>query len=188
MARVRRMGLLAALLLALAAPAGAWVETATYDVPGDGVADCLRAAGPGRIALLGAFDHTGTAFDLLDTGADAGSLNPAGSVTLGRVRSCPQVAVADGEPPLFAAPLVDARRKRIAGLQVGMPGGPITTFPTGPDVYDVSLASAPGGAAVLAWVVPPRGSPGAAHARLLAAIRAPGQARFGTPTLLDVAA
>lgn len=42
---MRRIVVVGVLMLAVAAPAEAWVETAAYDVPGDGTADCSRSAG-----------------------------------------------------------------------------------------------------------------------------------------------
>jgi len=53
---MRRIVVVAVLMLAVAAPAEAWVESAAYAVPGDGTADCLRSVGSGRVVLSGALE------------------------------------------------------------------------------------------------------------------------------------
>jgi hypothetical protein len=51
--------------LAIAAPAVAWAPVAMYDVPGGGVATCLRDAGGGAVTLFANATKASTAFDAL---------------------------------------------------------------------------------------------------------------------------
>jgi hypothetical protein len=183
MARMRRLVLLAAVLTAAFAPSAAgaaWTETATYDVPGGGIADCLRAAGTDQLALLGSLERISTPIDLLELQGDR--LAPLATSTLGRLDDCPEVATADGAPPLAAGIVLLPHGRGDFGtaLRVATLGeAPQTLRPAG---GTPSVATAPGGAAIVAWI---QRRPGQDKARVMAAIRRSAGAPFGTPATVD---
>jgi len=184
MARMRRLALLAAVLAAALAPSAAgaaWTETATYDVPGEGIADCLRVAGTDRLALLGSLGRISTPIDLLELQGD--HLAPLASSPLGWLPDCPEIATADGAPPLAAGIVLLPHGRGHFGtaLQVATLGeAPQTLRSAG---GTPSVATAPGGAAIVAWIKP---GPGLfAKARVMAAIRPSAGTPFGTPTAVD---
>ncbi len=180
---MRRAALLTILLLlVLAAPAGAWFESAGYDVPHGRVAACLRAASPGQVSLLDARSLTTAATNLLSVGLHA--FLPGASTSLGGPDQCGALAGASGVAPL----LVSWERVRGGGwsdvaLRVASPGGPSTTIRTthGRVVSEPVVALAPGGEAVVMWSeMPLKGS----DERLYAAVRPYTGASFGRPSNL----
>lgn len=176
--------LAAVLCVALAAPAGAWVETASYDVPGGEIADCLRAAGPGKLALLGPLSRSGAPLDLFDVGAS--SLTPARGVPLDLLGTCPEVAAsADGQPPLVAETVANLSGGTFEEtVRVATPGHTPATLPGPPGfVTDLAAAEGPDGTAAVAWLVALHGD--YRHVRLLVAVRPAGQASFGAPATLS---
>jgi hypothetical protein len=175
---VRRTVLLTiALCAVLARPAGAWVETAAYDAPGGAPADCLRAAGPGRLSLLAPVTRASTPLDLLALSADGGSLAPVAHTDLGWLTECPALATAPGAEPLLVGPV------RGSGLRFAAAGARPADVPgEAVGVSRVAAAAAPGGAAVVAWAEWPHRL---APIRLHVAVRPPGGAGFGPPQLLD---
>ena len=183
MARMRRLALLAAVVAAALAPSSAgaaWTETATYDVPGGGIADCLRAAGTDRLALLGSLERISTPIDLLELQGDR--LAPLATSTLGWLDDCPEIGTADGAPSLAAGTVLLPRGRGDFGtaLRVATLGeAPQTLRPAG---GTPSVATAPGGAAIVAWI---QRRPGQDKARVMAAIRRSAGAPFGTPTAVD---
>ena len=183
MTRMRRLALLAAVIAAAFAPSAAgaaWTETATYDVPGGGIADCLRAAGTEQLALLGSLERISTPTDLL--GLQGDRLAPLATSTLGWLSDCPEIATADGAPPLAVGIVLLPRGRGRFGtaLRVATLGeAPQTLRPPG---GTPSVATAPGGAAIVAWV---QRRPGQDKARVTAAIRRSAGAPFGTPTAVD---
>lgn len=184
MAHMRRLALLAAVVVAAFAPSAAgaaWTETATYDVPGGGIADCLRAAGTDRLALLGSLERISTPIDLLELQGDR--LAPLATSTLGWLPDCPEIATADGAPPLVAGTVLLPRGRGhfATALRVATLGeAPQTLRPAG---GTPSVATAPGGAAIVAWIK--RGPGLFAKARVMVAIRPSAGAPFGTPTAVD---
>jgi hypothetical protein len=183
---MRRIALLATVLCAaLAAPSGAWVETARYDVPGGGLADCLRAAGPGQLALLEPTLHASMPMALLDVGAGTDPPAVTASTTLGPLDDCPYVATTAGAPSLLVATVDDSHGHRTGTtLRAATPGAaPATIARTAGFVLGVSAAAAPSGAAVVAWTEVRLGDFTRLH--LLAATRPPGQTRFDPATTLD---
>lgn len=178
------LALLTAALLS-AAPAHAWVPAATYAVPDDGVATCLRDAGAGRFGLLGPLGRTTTAIDVLQLGD--GGLTPASTTTLGWLTSCPAVAGAigggvalGGSARADLAPTSFDERMQAAesGAAPQPLGGRAPRFP------GTALAVNASGAAVLAWTDQPSiddfGS-----GRLLVALRRAGSTSFSAPVVLD---
>jgi hypothetical protein len=148
---MRRAALLGILLaLASTAPAAAWVELPPYAIPHDGVADCLRAAGPGQLALLGHLGRTTSATDLVTFGPRG--LARTSSTTLGRLTECPEVAVAPGTTPLLVAPTLRSQHDASSALHAADAGGPPATISPPGVVADPSVAIAPNGAAVVAWI------------------------------------
>jgi len=151
MARMRRLALLAAVVAAALAPSAAgaaWTETATYDVPGGGIADCLRAAGTNRLALLGSLGRISTPIDLLEMQGDG--LAPLATSTLGWLPDCPEIATADAAPTLAAGIILLPRGRGhfATALRVATLGeAPQTLRPAG---GTPSVATAPGGAAIVA--------------------------------------
>lgn len=146
----RAAAISALLLLLLAAPAGAWVESAAYDVPHGGVAACLRAAGPQRLSLLRP-GRPRTTTTLLSLGA--GVLRPGPAIPIGIRYACGAAGGADGAPLLAAWERVRGGRPADLALRVAAPGAaPVTVRAVhGRDVNDPAIAVAPGGAAVIAW-------------------------------------
>lgn len=180
---MRRLVLLiAALCLGLAAPAAAWVEQTPYPIPHDGVADCLRAAGPGRIALLGHIGRTTAATDLLSVGANG--FAPGPSTTLGWLATCPSVGVASGAPPLLVAPVLARPRSVSLVVRAADAGAIPAALGAGGEIGpSPSVALAPNGAAVVAWEqLDSTTRP--LQARVLAATRPAGHPRFGPATTL----
>ncbi len=183
MARMRRLALLAVVVAAAFAPSAAgaaWTETATYDVPGGGIADCLRAAGTDRLALLGSLERISTPIDLLELQGDR--LAPLATSTLGWLDDCPEIANADGASPLVAGTVLLPRGRGRFGeaLRVATLGeAPQTLRPAG---GTPSVATAPGGAAIVTWI---RRRPGEDKARVMAAIRPSASAPFRTPAAVD---
>jgi hypothetical protein len=182
MVRMRRLALLAAVIVSVLAPSvssAAWTETATYDVPGGGIADCLRAAGPQQLALLGSLGRISTPLDLLELQGDR--LAPLASSTLGWLPDCPEIATADAAPPLVAGIVLLPRGRGRFGtaLRVATLGeAPQALRPAG---GTPSVATAPGGAAIVAWIKPQ----GQDKARVMAAIRRSAGAPFSTPAPVD---
>ncbi|HEU4703429.1 MAG TPA: hypothetical protein VFS37_13180 [Conexibacter sp.] len=167
----------------LAVPASAWFETAAYDVPDDGVAACLRAAGPGHVSLLHGGSRTATAVDLLSVAP--GSVAFGSPTELGEPSVCGAAAGADGAVPLLAG------WERIGGagwpdqaLRVASPGAAPATVRTVRHhiTTEPELAVSPAGAAVMAWSE--RRFPSGQHALLYAAVRPAAGAAFGPPTRL----
>ncbi len=183
MVRMRRLALLAAVIVAVLAPSvssAAWTETATYDVPGGGIADCLRAAGPQQLALLGSLGRISTPIDLLELQGDR--LAPLASSTLGWLPYCPEIATADAAPPLAAGIVLLPRGRGRFGtvLRVATLGeAPQTLRPAG---GTPSVATAPGGAAIVAWI---KRRLGQDKARVMVAIRPSAGAPFGAPAAVD---
>jgi len=187
MARMRRLALLAAVVAAAFAPSAssaAWTETATYDVPGGGIADCLRAAGPQQLALLGSLERVSTPIDLLEL--QGNRLAPLATSTLGWLPDCPEIATADGAPPLVAGIVLLPRGRGRFGtaLRVAALGEAPQTLARAGDsgLGTPSVATAPGGAAIVAWV---ERRPGQDKARVMAAIRRSAGAPFSTPAPVD---
>jgi hypothetical protein len=184
MARMRRLTLLAAVVAVALAPSAAgaaWTETATYDVPGGGIADCLRAADTDRLALLGSLERVSTPIDLLELQGDR--LARLATSTLGWLPDCPEIATADAAPPLAAGIVLLPRGRGhfATALRVATLGeAPQTLRPAG---GTPSVATAPGGAAIVAWIK--RGPGLFAKARVMVAIRRSASAPFGTPTAVD---
>lgn len=181
-------GALAALLPT--APAHGWVEQAGYDVPGGGVAACLRAGAPDELALLGRLGRTTAATDLLRIPAapDRAPVRKA-STTLGWPSGCAELASAPGTPTLLAGPVfVRAPRRWLAGLRVARPGERPVRIPrpAGTSVSGVAVAAAPGGAAALAWLESYRGRDGTwrEFPRVMVALRKPSATAFGRPRLV----
>ncbi|MGB2711504.1 MAG: hypothetical protein WBC33_08290 [Conexibacter sp.] len=173
---MRRIVVVAALILASAAPAGAWQETAAYDMPDDGVADCLRPAGSGRVALSKEFRRPGPSTTQL-LGVRAGAITPAQSMTFARLATCP--ATADGSSPLLAGVVrLSGARDRFNALRVAAADGRpqlLRVTHNGWAILNVVTAQAPRRAAVVAWTEATR------HfhdTRVLASVRPPGHARF----------
>jgi hypothetical protein len=159
-------------------PGPEWRETATHEIPGDGVAACLRAAGTGQLTLFGGETRTTTTAALLLHDPAAG-LVPGPATTFGPLYDCPTAAPGpDDAPPLLAAPSVVRKGRRWTVMQqVAAAGSPPQTISKRSDGNTGSLATAPGGAAALAWLETPREE----VTRLLVAIRPPGADRFGRP-------
>jgi hypothetical protein len=183
MARMRRLVLLAAVAAALApsASSAAWTETATYDMPGGGIADCLRAAGTDQLALLGSLGRISTPIDLLELQGDR--LAPLATSTLGWLDDCPEIATADGAPPLAAGIVLLPHDRGDFGtaLRVATLGeAPQTLRPAG---GTPSVATTPGGAAIVAWIK--RRPILNAKARVMVAIRPSASAPFRTPATVD---
>jgi hypothetical protein len=182
---MRRLALLTALLaLAAAAPAAAWIELPPYALPHDGVADCLRAAGPGRVALLGRLGRSTSTEDLLTL--SPGGVAPGPSTTLGRLFECAEVGVAPGVTPLLAAPVRISPRSLAAALRVASAGGPPATLDRLARRLAISpsVAVAANGAAVVAWEELNLQSLGG---RVVAAFRPAADAPFGPATTLGYA-
>ncbi|HKG03128.1 MAG TPA: hypothetical protein VKB03_08090 [Conexibacter sp.] len=181
---MRRLALLAAVIAAAFAPSAssaAWTETATYDVPGGGIADCLRAAGTDRLALLGSLERISTPINLLEL--KGGHVAPVATSTLGWLPDCPEIATADGAPPLAAGIVLLPHGRGHFGtaLRVATFGEvPQTLRPAG---GTPSVATAPGGAAIVAWIK--RRPILNGKARVMAAIRPSAGTPFGTPTAVD---
>jgi len=188
MARMRRLALLAAVVAAAFAPSAAgaaWTETATYDVPGGGIADCLRAAGTERLALLGSLERISTPTDLL--GLQGDRLAPLATSTLGWLPDCPEIAPADGAPPLAAGfVLLPRGRGRFdTALRVAPLGEAPQTLEHVADDSSIgvpSVATAPGGAAVVAWI---QRKGLAEHSRVMAAVRRSADTPFAAPTAVE---
>jgi hypothetical protein len=184
-ARTYRAGMaLAACALALvAAPtAHAWRELPAYDVPGGGVADCLRAAGPGEVALLGRLTRASAATDLLDIGA--AGVEPRVSTTLGWLGDCADAGAAPGTPSLLAGAVVSDPRSLAMALRVAVPGSPPATLSIarGMLMSQPAVAAAPDGAAVVAWNEVAI-SVGDDRSRVVASMR-PAGGSFGPPVVL----
>jgi len=181
---MRRLALLTALLaLAVATPAAAWVELPPHPIPHDGVAGCLRAAGPGRLALLGRLGRATSAEDLLAVGS--GGIVPGPSTTLGWLFECAEVGVAPGVTPLLVAPVVREPRSLATAMRVASAGGPPATLsPAGPLAVSPRVAVAPNGAAIVAWDEFDVQSLGG---RVVAAFRPATDAPFGPATTLGYA-
>lgn len=179
---MRRAALLGALIaLALATPAAAWRELPPYPIPHDGVADCLRAAGPGQLALLGQLGRTTSATDLLSVGPSG--LTRTSSTTLGWLTACAEVGVAPGRPPLLAAPVARGAKHSETAMRAAVAGSaPATLASTTRADGSPTIAVAPNGAAVVAWqqAITDSSDP----ARLFAAVRPAATAPFGPPTML----
>jgi hypothetical protein len=180
---MRRVALLTVLfVLGAAAPAAAWVELPPYRVPSDGVADCLRAAGPGQVALLGALGRTTSATDLLTVGPNG--IARASSTTLGWLAACAEVGAAPGVSPLLAASVLSGRRHDRLAMRAAAAGmAPVMFGPTNLVGVDLAVAVAPNGAAVVAWNGLVRRGRDSVRT-LLAAVRAAANAPFGQPMLL----
>jgi hypothetical protein len=188
MTRMRRLALLAAVIAAAFAPSAAgaaWTETATYDVPGGGIADCLRAAGTEQLALLGSLERNSTPTDLL--GLQGDRLAPLATSTLGWLSDCPEIAPADGAPPLAAGfVLLPRGRGRFdTALRVAPLGKAPQTLEQVDDDSSIgvpSVATAPGGAAVVAWI---QRKGLAEHSRVMAAVRRSADMPFAAPTAVE---
>ncbi len=180
---MRRLALLAAVVAAVFAPSAssaAWTETAAYDAPGGGIADCLRAAGTDRLTLLGPLRRVSTPIDLLELHGDR--LAPLATSRLGWLADCPEIATADGVPSLAAGIVLLPRGRGhfATALRVTTLGeAPQTLRPAG---GTPSVATAPGGAAIVAWIKRRRGQD---KARVMVAIRSSASAPFSTPTAID---
>jgi hypothetical protein len=175
-----RVSLATLVLLALPAPAVAWVETATYDVPGGDPATCLRVADPGHVSLLDLSRPTTT--DLLS--AAPTSFVPGPSTAVGDRWHCPAIATADGATPLLAG-WRHAGRRGLDVLRIASPGGRAVEVRSvrNRGVSDPIVALAPGGAAAVAWIESAVGS-GGRDQRLYVVERASAGAPFGRPTRL----
>lgn len=185
---MRRLALLAAVLVAALAPSAAraaWTETATHDVPGGGIADCLRTAGTDRLTLLGSLERITTPIDLLEL--KGSHVAPLATSTLGWLPDCPEIATADAAPPLAAGIVLLPRgRGRFdTVLRVAALGETPQTLARAGDsgLGTPSVATAPGGAAIVAWVQRRPGLDG--NARVMVAVRPSADAPFGTPTAVD---
>lgn len=187
MARMRRLALLAAVIAAAFAPSAgaAWTETATYDVPGGGIADCLRTAGTDRLALLGSLGRISTPTDLL--GLQGDRLAPLATSTLGWLSDCPEIAPADGAPPLAAGFVLLPRGRgrfdtalRVAPL--GMAPQTLEQVHDDSSIGVPSVATAPGGGAVVAWI---QRKGLAEHSRVMAAVRRSADTPFAAPTAVE---
>jgi hypothetical protein len=179
---MRRAALLGTLIaLACAAPAAAWVELPPYPIPHDGVADCLRAAGPGQLTLLGHLSRTTSATDLLTVGPHG--IARTSSTTLGWLTACAEAGAAPGVAPLLVGPVVRSPHSDASRLRVAVPGGTPATLssPSSAVVTPPSVAVAPNGAAVVAWEQV--GNPGGL--RVLAAVRPAPNSPFGSPVTLS---
>jgi hypothetical protein len=174
---MRRVALLTAVLaLALAAPAAAWIELPPYAIPHDGVADCLRAAGPGQLTLLGHLGRTTSATDLLAVGAHG--VTRASSTTLGWLEDCPEIGTAPGTNTLLVGPVALAPHSSDVALRAGSFGASPYTIAPGASIDAQSVAVASNGAAVAAWEVSAgRGGSFAYH--VFAALRPAANAPFG---------
>ncbi|HZV73010.1 MAG TPA: hypothetical protein VFF79_04775 [Conexibacter sp.] len=179
---MRRVALFAVVLtVGVAAPAAGWVELPPHPIPGDGVADCLRSAGPGRLALLGRLGRTTSAIDLLTVGSRG--IAPGTTTTLGWLATCAEVGTAPGARALLVGSVVHNRKTFHSVVQAAEPGAtPVTLGPEA--VFDgpPSVAVAQTGAAVVAWVEALQGrGPLAEH--VLAAVRPTADAPFEAPVM-----
>jgi len=172
------VALLAAVLTAFAAaPAAAWIELPAHPVAGDGVADCLRAAGPGQLALLGGDGRSSSPVDLLTVGPQA--IAPGTDAALGRLAACPELAGAPGATPLLTAAVAHGVHSELTSVRVADAGSPAVTIGTSTGFDSApSVAVSPSGAAVIAWTQSElRPFPGVTH--VLAATRPAAGAPFG---------
>jgi hypothetical protein len=181
--RAAAIALATCLLALLIAPAAhAWRELSAYDIPSGGLAQCLRAAGPGEVTLLARPAGQTATTELLDVAA---GITPRVATTLGHLDSCAEVGAAPGVAPLLAA-VVDRHGKHFsAAMQVATAGGLPQTLraTTNRYVSAPSVAVAPNGAAVVAWSDTDTGF--GTRDVVMAAVRAPGAARFGSVVVLD---
>jgi hypothetical protein len=172
------------LALAAAAPAArAWRELPPYDVPGGGLAQCLRAVGPGRLLLLDRHRRPTATTELLDV---ADGVAPRAATTLGHLDSCAEGAAAPGAAPLLGAAVDRHGKHTVMAMRVAAAGGFPTTLraTTGRYLSAPSVAIAPNGAAVVAWSESST-SDNVSGSLVIAAMRAPGVGRFGVPVVLD---
>jgi hypothetical protein len=179
--------LLACLLMVVLAPtAHAWRELPAYDVPGGGVADCLRPGGPDQAALLERLPPTSAPTTLLDVAA---GIAPRTPIPLGRLRECAEVAAADGATPLLAGWTTVPGKRSSSALRVAEAGRlPATLYVTTQTIVSApAVAVAPNGAAVIAWSETTLNFARLfdTRARVLAAVRPPGGASFGPIAVLD---
>ncbi|HEU4657044.1 MAG TPA: hypothetical protein VFR97_05945, partial [Capillimicrobium sp.] len=187
MAAVKRAAAMMAIGAALAvapAPAAAWIEPPPYEIPGHGIATCLRDAGDGRIAVLGPLGRTTTPTDVLEIRGDG--LARAGRVTLGWLDAC-AAAVGAGPTVMLAGPVRQRPPARepvavhvAATDQVTARVGAATPAA----VTSLDVAVAPSGAAVVAWTEQRPDRLGDRPARVLASVRPAGTWRFARPTVL----
>jgi len=185
MRRMRWLAMVVLAVLAVPASAGAWVQSASYDVPDGGPAACLRPAGVGMATLFGATGARTSTTDLLRI--QPGAIVPAGSTTLGWQLECAQPSDGPGAGPLLAAPVWDGSAQVAAVAPVG---GAATHFPRPPagvDAGPVSVAQAPSGAAAVAWMETrnPARAGTTMRMRVVAAIRPPGATAFGAPVAVS---
>ncbi len=164
--------------------------SAVYPVPGNGVADCLRAAGPGRLSLLGR-DAAGTlgGADLIAADPAAPPLASTGVPFLGASGACPEVGASPQASPLPTAVVRHGRGLRAwFTLRVAAPGAPPVTLAGSPraPVRTAAVASNASGAAVVVWEEDstPRVFSDASDRLLLARRPAAGQP-FSPPRVLD---
>lgn len=180
---MRRVALLAAVLIGWAAvPAAGWIELPPRPIAGDGVADCLRAAGPGQLALLGGQGRGASAVDLFTVGAQA--VVPGDVTVLGRLAACPEIGGAPGVKPVLVAPVARGVSSEPALLRVVDAGSTPMTLGTEAGIDSgPSVAVSPSGAAVVAWsqIVP---GPEPIAARVFAAVRPAAGAPFGPVVML----
>jgi hypothetical protein len=180
---MRRAALLGTLIaLACAAPAAAWIELPPYPIPHDGVADCVRAGGPGQVAVLGGAGRTRSTIDLLTAGPRG--LVPGPSTSLGLLADCAEVAFAPGAKPLLVAPTVRSWRATPLVLRAADAGGSPATISRPGHAENPSVAVAPNGAAVVAWSDADPTRPGDAA---FAVVRPVAGAPFGAPVRLGPA-
>lgn len=180
---MRRVALAAAVLMGwAAAPAAGWVQLPPRPVAGGGVADCLRAGGPGQLALLGRQGNGASAVDLLTVGAQA--VVPGDATVLGQLAACPEVGGASGVRPVLVAPVVHGPSSAPLSVRVGDAGSPPVAVGTEADIDPPpSVAVSPSGAAVIAWsqMVP---GPEPIAARVYAAVRPAAGMPFGPAVTL----
>ena len=173
-------------LVTVAAAADGWRELPARDVPGAGIAACLRDAGDGRLALLGAFDGERTDSELLAVGD--GGLAPVATTRLPALSFCPEVGAVEGGTPLLAGTAFVRGRGRGETVRVSRvvadAGGDARVLSRA-RLSDLGLARgavAPSGAAVVTWSE--RAPDGRGGKRIVALTRPSAGAPFGAPQQL----
>jgi hypothetical protein len=175
-------------LVLLAAPAAhAWRELLPYAVPHGGVADCLRPAGAGEVALLGRLTRTSAATELLDV--NPGGIAPHMATTLGDLETCAEIGQAPGVAPLLAGNVfLSGAPHWTSALRVAEAGGPPVALRVvrRAVLSRPAIAVAPNGAAVVAWseTLFPARFGDFPRARVLARLRPAGTAAFGAASVL----
>lgn len=131
--------------------AQAWVPVASYDVPGGGLATCLRDAGSGQVTLLGAFSATATPIDVLQV--QGATFSVVGSTTLGRLVVCPGVG-AGGQIPMAGDVYLGRHGDGVRTAERGatLDGPPVEIADTSNvPTFTASVATNGAGATVVAW-------------------------------------